>query len=114
MDIKPVNQITFDYNGKHYVLEYTRETVKMMEAAGFNPNDIADKPATRLEQLWAGAFLANHRKVSNTVIQELFKQMKNREALLEKLRDMLAETYASLLPDDDEGDEGNVEWTASR
>ena len=35
-DIKKVNQINFDYNGKHYCLEYTRETVKQMEAMGLS------------------------------------------------------------------------------
>lgn len=114
MDIKPVNQINFDYNGKHYCLEYTRETVKLMEAAGFNPNDMGDKPATRLEQLWAGAFIAHHRKVSDTVIKDLYDKMKNKEKLLDALRNMLAETYESLLPaSDEEDDEGNVEWTAT-
>ena len=38
MDIKPVNQINFDYDGKHYCLEYTRDTVKQMEGAGFTIN----------------------------------------------------------------------------
>ena len=65
-DIKKVNQINFDYNGKHYCLEYTRDTVKQMEAMGFSINDIGDKPATRIEQLWAGAFLANCHKTSQT------------------------------------------------
>lgn len=113
MDTKPVSQINFDYNGKHYCLEYTRNTVKAMEAGGFNPNDIAEKPALRLEQLWAGAFLANHRNVSNTVVEKLYDQMKNKSKLLETLRAMIAETYDSLIPDEEGEDEGNVEWTAT-
>lgn len=105
-------QINFDYNGKHYCLEYTRTSIKTMEAAGFNPNDIYEKPAIRLEQLWAGAFLANHRSVSNTVIEQLYDKMKDKAKLFETLRDMVAETYDSLLPDDGD-DSGNVEWTAN-
>lgn len=112
MDSKAVSQINFDYNGKHYCLEYTRDTVKIMESWGFNPNDVADKPAIRLEQLWRGAFLANHRnKISDAVIGKLYDQMKNKAALMDALRDMVIETYTSLLPDDDEDDSGNVEWT---
>ena len=88
MDIKPVNQINFDYNGKHYCLEYTRESVKQMEGAGFNIGDIDDKPATRIEQLWAGAFIANHRRVSATIIRELYGKMKDKEALLKKLAEI--------------------------
>ena len=105
-DIKKVNQINFDYNGKHYCLEYTRETVKQMEAMGFSINDIGDKPATRIEQLWAGAFLANCRK-------ELFDKMKNREALLKTLTEMYNNTLSYLLPDAEDDDEGNVDWTAT-
>jgi len=111
MDIKPVNQINFDYNGKHYCLEYTRATVKQMEASGFNMNDMGDKPATRIEQLWAGAFLANERKTSSKVIEELYKKMKDKEALLQKLSEMYNNTLNYLLPDED--DEGNIEWTAT-
>lgn len=112
MENKSVNQINFDYNGKHYCLEYTPESVKQMEANGFNINDLGDKPATRIEQLWAGAFLANHRRnTSNTIIQELYKKMKDKEKLLQKLSEMYNNTLNYLLPDED--DEGNVDWTAT-
>ena len=110
-DIKKANQINFEYLGKKYCLEYTPDTIKQMEAAGFNINEIGEKPATRIEQLWAGAFLANHRKASNTVIKELYGKMKDREALLRKLTEMYNNTLEYLLPDED--DEGNVEWTAT-
>lgn len=113
MDSKKVNQINFEYNDKTYCLEYTRETVKIMEAGGFSINDIGSKPATRIEQLWAGAFLANHRKVSNKVIEELYGKMKNKELLLQKLTEMYNNTLSYLIPDKDEDDAGNVDWTAS-
>ena len=105
-----MNQINFDYNDKHYCLEYTPESIKQMEAAGFSINDFSDKPQTRIEQLWAGAFLAHNRKTSNNVMKELYGKMKDKDKLLEALRNMVAETYNSLM---DEGDEGNVEWTAT-
>ena len=110
-DIKRENQINFDYNGKHYCLEYTRDTVKMMEASGFNVADISERPATRIEQLWSGAFLAHERKVSSRVIMEIYGKMKDKEALLQKLTEMYNNTLTYLLPDED--DAGNVEWTAS-
>ena len=112
MDINTVNQINFDYNGKHYCLEYTPETVKQMESSGFKLSDMGDMPATRIEQLWAGAFLANHRRnTSHTIIKELYKKMKDKETLLQKLTEMYNNALAYLLPDED--DEGNVEWTAT-
>lgn len=110
-DIKKANMIVFEYNDKHYCLEYTPESIKTMEAAGFNINEIGDKPATRIEQLWRGAFLANHRRVSDTVVKELYHKMKDKEALLKKLSEMYNNALEYLLPDED--DEGNVEWTAS-
>ena len=111
-DIRKVNQINFEYKGKAYCLEYTPDSIKQMEASGFSINDIGDRPATRIEQLWAGAFIANHRRnTSQTVIKELYRQMKDKEALLQKLSEMYNNALNYLLPDED--DEGNVEWTAT-
>lgn len=111
-DIKAVNQINFDYNGKHYCLEYSRESVKRMEAAGFRPGESGSTPLIELDMLWAGAFFKNHRKTSSKIIEELLEKMKDKDKLLEALRNMVAETYTSLM-DTDEDDEGNVEWTAT-
>lgn len=111
-DIKHVNQINFDYNGKHYCLEYTRESVKRMEAAGFRPGESGSTPLMELDMLWAGAFYKNHRKESSNVIEKLLDKMKDKDKLLDALRTMVAETYNSLL-DSEEDDEGNVDWTAT-
>ena len=106
-----VNQINFDYLDKHYCLEYTPDSIKQMESAGFSMNDFTDRPATRTEQLWAGAFIANNRKTSATVIRELYSKMKNKDELVQKLIEMYNNTLSYLMPDDD--DEGNVDWTAT-
>lgn len=111
-DIKQVNQINFDYNGKHYCLEYNREAVKRMEAAGFKPGESGSTPLIELDMLWAGAFYKNHRKESSNTISKLLEKMKDKDRLLEALRNMVADTYNSLL-DTNEDDEGNVEWTAT-
>ena len=111
-----VNQINFDYNGKHYCLEYTPATIKVMEASGFSMNDFTDKPQTRIEQLWMGAFLAHERNVSDTVKRKLYEEMKSKK-LLSALVTMYNNVLSNLLPDVDEDDEdeyvGNVEWTAN-
>ena len=111
-DIKEANCITFDYRGNHYCLEYTRESVKRMEAAGFKPGESGSTPLIELDMLWAGAFYKNHRKESSRIIEELLGKMKDKDKLLEALRNMVAETYNSLM-DEDEGAEGNEEWTAT-
>lgn len=112
---KNVNQINFDYNGKHYCLEYSREAVKRMEAAGFKPGESGATPLIELDMLWAGAFYKNHRNVSSKVIEDLLDKMTHKLKLLETLRSMVAETYTSLMNEDiSEGDEGNApNWTAT-
>ena len=55
------NKITFTYGGKVYVLEYTRKSVEEMERRGFVAEDVLTKPLTVLPELFAGAFIANHR-----------------------------------------------------
>ena len=111
-DIKTVNQINFDYNGKHYCLEYNREAVKRMEAAGYKPGESGSTPLIELDMLWAGAFYKNHRRTSSKVIEEILDAMNDKEKLLNTLRSMVSETYNSLI--EDKGDEGNgISWTAT-
>ncbi len=101
-------QLTFNYNGKDYTLEFTRATVRMMEADGFVANDIESKPMTVLPDLFRGAFLAHHRFEKRPVIDEIYTHMTNKPLLIEKLAEMYNEPISSLL---DEPAEGNVEWT---
>ena len=111
-DIKEANCITFDYKGNHYCLEYTRESVKRMEVAGFKPVESGSTPLIELDMLWAGAFYKNHRKTSSRVIEEILDAMNDKEKLLDTLRRMVSETYNSLI--EDKGDEGNgISWTAT-
>ena len=115
MDIKPVNAICFEENGKKYCLEYDRDAVLRMEGAGFKPGESGEKPLMELNMLWAGAFYKNHRNVSSSLIEKLLNSRTNKRKLLEKLRDMFSETYNSIFNDDVEGedDEGNANWTAT-
>lgn len=110
MENKNVSQINFDYNGKHYCLEYNREAVKRMEASGFKPGESGTTPLIELDMLWAGSFYKNHRNTSSRIIEELLDKMKNKDKLLEALRTMVSETYNSLV---DEDNEGNLDWTAT-
>lgn len=115
-EAKKPSQINFDYDGKHYCLEYNREAVKRMEAAGFKPGESGSTPLIELDMLWAGAFYKNHRKVSSRVIESILDEIGNQDELLETLRIMVSETYNSLRSDhnDDEDNEGkNLKWTAT-
>jgi len=106
-------QITFNYRGKDYTLEYTRETIKQMEREGFVANDIVTKPMLTLPKLFAGAFKAHHKfDVKQKVIEEMFEVFINKEALLEKLAEMYHDPFETLM-DNDNIDEGNaIAWEA--
>lgn len=103
-------QLTFEYNGKSYTLEFTRMTVRELESKGFVANDIETKPMTILPDLFAGAFLAHHRNEKRGVINEIYSQMADKPSLIRCLAEMYNDPIATLL---DEPDEGNVSWTAN-
>lgn len=105
-------QLNFNYNGQDFCLEYTKNTVKTMERNGFVADDLFTKPMSLLPELFAGAFLANHRWTKRNVIDEIFEHMTNRAELLSKLVEMYREPMEGLMKDP-ESAEGNVTWTAS-
>ena len=114
-DTKQGNKIEFDYNGKHYCLEYDRKSVIRMEQAGYKPGETELSPYTELQILWAGAFAKNHlsgpNRVSDKLIEEILNQVKmDKFELREILRNMIGETYRSLM---DENEQGNVELTVT-
>lgn len=107
-------QLNFEYKGKEYTLEYTRESVKQMEREGFKGDDILNKPMNTLPKLFAGAFKAHHKfDTKQKVIDEIFELFTNKSALVEKLAEMYMEPMETLL-DDDNIDEGNaIKWDAN-
>lgn len=106
-------QIKFEYKGKEYCLEYTRETVKQMEREGFKSSDVIDKPMLSLPRLFAGAFKAHHRfGTKQNDIDAIFDCFTNKDALFEKLAEMYNEPMETML--DEPTDEGNaIAWEAS-
>ena len=107
-----MKQLRFTYDGKEYILEYTRRSVETMEKSGFVASDIKDKPMTTLPALFAGAFLANHRFVKQDVINEIYSKLTNKQELIGKLAEMYNEPIMALI-DEPEEKEGNLNWTTS-
>ena len=107
-------QLNFEYKGKEYTLEFTRESIKQLEREGFIASDIATKPMITLPRLFAGAFKAHHRfDIKQKTIDEIFEQLNNKSALVEKLAEMYAEPMETLM-DSDNIDEGNaIAWDAN-
>lgn len=107
-------KINFSYKGTDYCLEYTRNTVKRMEDRGFSASRIIEAPASTLPELFAGAFLANHKFVDRKVIDEIYDAMKDRKALIEVLVTMYNEPINALMSDSGADDQGNaIAWEAT-
>ena len=105
-------QLNFEYKGKEYTLEFTRETVKEMEREGFVIEYVLQKPMLFLPKFFAGAFKAHHRYEKQKTIDEMFELFTNKGALIEKLVEMYQDPVESLM--DDENIEGNaIAWEAN-
>lgn len=102
-----MSQINLDYKGKKYVLEYTRETVKIIEKLGFSFEKYSENMMTQIPIVFNGAFLKNHKFMKNEEIQEIYDNIKDKKGLLEALISMISDCYTSLL---DENNEGNATW----
>nr|DAE46527.1 MAG TPA: protein of unknown function (DUF5055) [Caudoviricetes sp.] len=103
--------VTSPINGKKYALEFTRKTASILERNGFVISEVTDKPVTMIPMLFRGAFLANHDKVKTETIDKIFAGLSNRAELINKLIEMYYETYASLLGDEDDGEDAkNPGW----
>ena len=51
-------------NGVDYTLEFNRETVRFAEARGFDMDDVAKYPMTKLPELFFYAFRMHHKSIS--------------------------------------------------
>jgi hypothetical protein len=102
-----MSKIVLNHNNKEYVLEYNRQSVKMIEGQGFVLEEIATKPVTMIPLLFQGAFLKNCKGVKRAVIDEIYEGIGNKLDLIQVLGEMYAETISSLT---DDTEEGNVTW----
>lgn len=101
--------IKFTHKDKTYILDYTRETVKMMENRGFRISEIVDFPTNRIPELFYGAFLANHKHIEKSETDKIYYEMDNREELLNDLAKMYNEPVKALMSSD--GEKGNsIKW----
>lgn len=104
-----MNKITFSHGGVDYCLEYTKRSVKAMEDRGFAPSKILEAPMTYLPELFAGAFLANHKFTKREVIDEMYVAMGDKRELVNALIEMYNEPIAALTEDAPEGNA--IAWT---
>jgi hypothetical protein len=101
-------KIHFTYKDVPYTLEYDRSIISKMEQAGFNASEFMKSPMINTDLAFKGAFLKNHRKISEALMDEIYKNMKDKDKLVNTLLTMISECYETLF--DDENNEGNIEW----
>ena len=105
-------KINFSYEGKDYTLEYTRATVKQMEDSGFDIQAVGERPYTMIMALFSGAFRANHKFIKRDKVEEIYKNMPNKELLIEKLVEMYNEPLETLM-EEPEDSAKKVTWEVS-
>lgn len=103
-----MSKINLEYNGKKFMLEYNRQSVKTMEAQGFNLEEVSSKPMTMIPMLFAGAFIKNHKGTKRATIDEIFDDAGDKTGLMQALMEMYGETLSTLTEDKEA--EGNVSW----
>lgn len=109
--------ITFTYKKTAYTLEFTRETVALLEQNGLSLADvqnIGDKPLTSSMLLFRGAFIAHHKKAAaiDTLMDEIWNSLPDKKELISALQDMYAEPLEALLDEPDEA--GKTTWTVNQ
>lgn len=103
-----MSKIALTYENKEYVLEYSRQSVRTMEAQGFVLNELDTKPVTMIPMLFQGAFIKNHRGIKRNLMDEMYEEVADKTGLLSALMEMYVETLSTLT--DDEESAGNATW----
>ncbi len=86
--------ISFTLEEKHYLLEFTPETVSKMEKGGFGYDILKEHdryPMTIALALFHGAFLAHHSDLDEDQINTLISALGNKQQLLECLAEMYSD-----------------------
>lgn len=99
-----------DYEGQEYTLEFTPDSLKKMENTGFKFGKMDDIALTAVEELFYGAFIANHqytpKRIRKNIYDNLVAEADDGEKLGEVLSGMLTEAIEEL-----NSHSGNVKWS---
>lgn len=101
-------QIKLKFNGKEYVLEYDRDSIRIMEASGLNVLDLMRRPMTDISIMFEGAFLKHHAK-DTVPVWEIYDSLKDKAGLNRTLVAMCQEVFTAMTAEPDE--KNAVSWT---
>lgn len=107
-----MSKITISYDKKEYALEYSRQSVRTMEAQGFVLDDISTKPMMMIPMLFQGAFIKNHRGIKRNLMDEIYEEINDKTGLISALMELYTETLSTLM--DDKADAGNATWAMTK
>lgn len=112
--------IEFNYEGKHYKLEYTANAIKKMERSGVKFAKLDDMVLSAPEILFRGAFYANHPATDEKTIRKIWGELKSTAEGMEPEYDedgneidAVSFTLARMLKEaitEMSGRTGNLEW----
>lgn len=109
-------KITFTYGDDEYTLEFTAASLKAMDKAGFDFSEITKHVFTAPEELFCGAFIANHSDVprkTRIAIYEALKGVAEGEGDEDTLENVLA-TMLTEAVNEITNRKGNVMWKVQR
>lgn len=110
--------ITFTYDKTAYTLEFTRETVSVLEQNGLSIQDvrnIGERPMTSIMMLFTGAFMAHHRKAAsiNGLIEKIWASIPDKQQLITTLAEMYTEPVDAMM-EEPEDEKGKTVWTVNK
>lgn len=60
-----MKKLELNINNKNYTLMMNRESIKWLEANGFNAEEFNKKLITFYDLIWTSLFIANHKEVNS-------------------------------------------------
>ena len=102
-------QISFEFEGKKYTLEYTLRTAGRANDDGFVLDQLGDKPALMIPKLVYWSFISKHKEITRKQTDEIYSWIKDKTGFITALTEMYAEAVNALIDDEDES--GNANWT---
>lgn len=107
-----MKQITITHQDKKYILEFTRATAAHYLRTGYSIDDVLTKPQLALFPFLHAAFKSKQPNIEMKKVEAVYGQIpdNSKSNLVAALLNMFADTYTSLLGDENGSAEGNATW----
>ena len=92
-----MRKLKIKINDKDYTLEMNRNTVKWLEANGFDLEQFGAKPVTYYDLLWTSLFLVNHRDVNPNLALKLMESYSESKKSVAKVVAFAIDEYTSFI-----------------